>query len=41
MWLMLAGLAGVCGGGCRGEDLTAPYTFTWSNAPAGTFNLAA
>ncbi|MBK7351826.1 MAG: S8 family serine peptidase [Gemmatimonadetes bacterium] len=24
MWLMLAGLAGVCGGGCRGEDLTAP-----------------
>ncbi len=24
-----------------GEDLTAPYTFTWSNAPAGTFNLAA
>ena len=24
MWLMLAGLAGVCGGGCGGEDLTAP-----------------
>ncbi|KAA5548768.1 Ig-like domain-containing protein [Adhaeribacter rhizoryzae] len=24
-----------------GEDLTSPYSFTWSNAPAGTFNLTA